>query len=65
VQLQPCFEMVISDNGQGFDTQAIQQKRSLGLANLKARAESIQYLITIDSSPGNGTTITLSETQKT
>jgi signal transduction histidine kinase len=65
VQLQPCFEMVISDNGQGFDTQAIQQKQSLGLANLKARAESIQYSITIASSPGNGTTITLSETQKT
>ena len=65
VQLQPCFEMVISDNGQGFDTQAIQQKQSLGLTNLKARAESIQYSIIIASAPGNGTTIKLSETKKT
>ncbi|WP_396158888.1 sensor histidine kinase [Flavobacterium sp.] len=65
VQLQPCFEMVISDNGQGFDTQAIQQKRSLGLTNLKARAESIQYSVTIKSSPGNGTIITLLDTKTT
>jgi signal transduction histidine kinase len=65
VKLHPCFEMVISDNGQGFDTQAIQRKQSLGLTNLKARAESIQYSIIIVSALGNGTIITLSETKKT
>ena len=53
------FTMAISDDGRGFDqTQA--SKDSLGLSNMRQRAAIIGYDISIRSSPGNGTTVTLS-----
>jgi len=47
----------VSDNGQGFDM-ALGMKGK-GLANMKARAQSLHGQLSWDSQPGNGTTITL------
>lgn len=53
----------ISDDGVGFDMQAIRQnyaqRGSLGMLNMRERADLIDAIISIQSQPGNGTTITL------
>lgn len=45
----------IKDDGKGFDT--TKQGEGNGLKNMQRRAKEIKYLATINSSPGNGTTI--------
>jgi len=53
----------IADNGQGFDVQAMNQsyeKRansSLGMVNLRERAELVNGLLQIDSAVGRGTKV--------
>jgi signal transduction histidine kinase len=53
--------MVIADNGKGFSPAAVQHQKSMGLANMTHRASSIGYALTIDSAPGAGTRITLTQ----
>lgn len=62
ISTRPEFEMVIADNGKGFDPDKISGKTSMGLANMKHRADSIGCILEIQSAVGHGTTITLSET---
>ncbi|MEI6436597.1 MAG: ATP-binding protein, partial [Bacteroidota bacterium] len=50
---------VITDNGIGFDTGTTQNKASLGLLSMKERALSIDAELSIESEPGQGTTIKL------
>jgi len=57
----PKFEMILTDNGIGFETHKKTGKSALGLLNMKSRASSIDYDFTINSTPGTGTTITLTE----
>lgn len=52
-------ELVITDNGRGFDVSTIRQAVGHGLANMRARAEDLQGTFRIASSPGKGTTIRL------
>jgi signal transduction histidine kinase len=49
--------MMIRDNGKGFDT--TKSSKGNGLKNMKKRAEEMGAQLTIDSQPGNGTTIQL------
>jgi signal transduction histidine kinase len=55
----------VRDNGKGFDLRATQEgyaeraSQSLGMVNMYERAERVGGRIEIDSSPGNGTTVTL------
>lgn len=52
--------LTIEDNGIGFDPDAVMKRSTgLGLANLKSRAESIGALLTIESSPGSGSYISI------
>lgn len=57
------FVAQVVDNGKGFDVQAVEQsyssRGSLGMVNLRERAELIGGSLTIDSAPGQGTRITL------
>lgn len=57
------FVAQVVDNGRGFDVQAVERgyssRGSLGMLNLKERAELIGGSLTIDSAPGQGTRITL------
>ena len=50
-------EMLIHDNGVGFDTS--NPPRGNGLKSMRSRAEDIKAYFAIDSSPGQGTTIEL------
>lgn len=52
-------ELVITDNGRGFDVSAMRQAVGHGLANMRARAEDLQGTFRINSAPGKGTVIRL------
>jgi len=51
------FQMVISDNGKGFDASLPQSGN--GLSTMRRRAQQLGGTIDIRSAPGNGTLITL------
>lgn len=51
------LQIVISDNGVGFDT--AQPSTGHGLGNLRERAAMMKATLRLDSQPGAGTTITL------
>ncbi len=52
-------ELCIVDNGLGFNPDAMSHAVGHGLANMRARAEELNGTYHIESSPGNGTKITL------
>ncbi len=54
-QFEDRLEIVIADNGRGFDWNT--SRRGHGLANLKERLETLHGLCQIESQPGNGTTV--------
>jgi PAS domain S-box-containing protein len=55
------IELIVADNGVGFDVDAIQQKaahdRGLGLSNIKERTELFGGSLAVASKPGKGTSI--------
>jgi signal transduction histidine kinase len=60
--------VTVRDNGKGFDLKAVEstydQRGSLGLVNMRERAELIGGHLEIDSKPGRGTTVTLAVPMK-
>ena len=55
------FALKISDDGKGFDMGDTTSKISLGLLNMRQRAEIIGYHLNISSAAGQGTSISLTE----
>jgi len=57
------FLAQVADNGRGFDVEAVESsygsRGSLGLINLKERAQLVGGTINIESAPGQGTKVTL------
>ncbi|MGQ9910615.1 MAG: histidine kinase [Candidatus Flexifilum sp.] len=53
----------VADNGRGFDTQSVNvnydQRGSLGMINMRERAELIEGRLNVESVPGRGTVITV------
>ena len=47
------IEILVSDNGKGFDTKNINQKAGLGLKSILSRIAAIKGHIKFESSPGN------------
>ena len=58
---RPHFELIVSDDGRGFN-HGENKSPTLGLQGMKERAAIINYKLDIQSIPGTGTTIKLSET---
>ena len=52
-----ALEIVVQDDGKGFDTN--RQNRGSGLGNMRRRAQAIGENVTIESRPGQGTTVRL------
>jgi signal transduction histidine kinase len=53
------FELVIEDNGRGFETVAAQPKSGLGLRNIQQRARLHGGSVNINSKAGHGTRVVL------
>jgi signal transduction histidine kinase len=57
------FVAQVVDNGRGFDVQAVERdyssRGSLGMLNLRERAELVGGTLNIESTPGQGTRVTL------
>lgn len=62
-QEQDLFVARIQDDGAGFDVESVtgdyESRGSLGMINMKERAEMIDGSIRVDSQPGRGTAITV------
>jgi signal transduction histidine kinase len=62
LKTEPRFELIIADNGKGFDFDDKNSNKSgLGLKNIVKRAEIINFRVKIDAAPSKGTTVTVSE----
>jgi signal transduction histidine kinase len=53
--------LIIEDNGRGFDVEAsaarARSERRLGLAGMQERAALVGGAVTVESTPGRGTTL--------
>ena len=52
--------LVVEDDGKGFDASEILSEAQLGLVGMRERAHLVGGSMTVESSPGNGTTICVS-----
>jgi two-component system, NarL family, sensor kinase len=53
------LNIVVEDNGIGFDIDQIKNKKGMGLKNIESRVDSLKGEFNIDSGKGAGTTITI------
>ncbi len=53
------FQITIHDNGKGFDAAALRDHNGLGLHNMQQRARLYEGRVDIQSTPGQGTTLTI------
>jgi signal transduction histidine kinase len=51
------IDMLVKDNGRGFDPGAPRKIQSLGIMGLRERAQLLHGGVTIDSAPGRGTSV--------
>jgi signal transduction histidine kinase len=57
-QVQTHVELLVADDGRGFDVDAIQRANiGLGLVSMQERARGVGATVAITSTPGQGTTI--------
>jgi len=56
-QLDNNLNIIVEDNGLGFDSSSIATKNGLGLTNIQKRVEHLHGNLEIDSQNGQGTTI--------
>ncbi|MAS37305.1 MAG: hypothetical protein CL610_25110 [Anaerolineaceae bacterium] len=58
-QDQNRFQITIEDDGKGFDMEAVKNNHGLGLHNMQQRAQLFGGNVSIESAPGQGTTLTI------
>jgi len=56
-----AFELVVSDDGKGFDPELASKKTTMGLQNMQMRAAVIGFALEIQTVPGKGTRLRLYE----
>jgi len=59
LKIEHGVNIMVIDNGVGFDTENLVLEKGMGLKSVQARVEEMNGEFTIDSSKGNGTTITI------
>ena len=57
--IEGSLNIMIEDNGKGFNTETVTERNGLGLKNLQLRTELLSGSINFDSQPGAGTTVML------
>lgn len=58
-QQPPDLRLEITDDGQGFDKQSINEQHGYGFTTMRERAELLHGKLDIQSSPGKGTIVSL------
>lgn len=58
-KLQDNLNIVLEDNGRGFNIEDAMQKDGMGLKNLQARVKGLDGNISFDSGKGRGTTVVI------
>ncbi|HRI60308.1 MAG TPA: ATP-binding protein, partial [Saprospiraceae bacterium] len=53
------INVIVEDDGRGFDVEKIREKPGLGMQNLAARIHDLGGELQIDSRPGHGTTVSI------
>src|SRR5262249_34970307 len=51
------IHLIVSDSGRGFDVEAVNQGKGLGLNSMRERVRLVNGTISIESKPMGGTTI--------
>ena len=60
VKYPEYINVIVEDNGRGFDQQkAMEEKKGIGLGNVLSRVEFLKGTIDIDSAVGKGTTVVI------
>ena len=54
------YELIVADDGRGFDPDRAIREQAFGVVGMRERAEVIGANLRIDSHPGGGTTVTVS-----
>ena len=60
--LAPCASgvaLTITDNGEGFDAQAVEERHGLGLQLMRERVQELHGTLTLERAPGRGTHISV------
>ena len=55
--IESILNIIIEDDGKGFEVDTVKSKDSIGLQGIKQRVQLLKGEYTIDSKPGRGTTI--------
>jgi signal transduction histidine kinase len=58
-RFEQSVNLIVEDDGLGFDVEAARQKGSLGLQSLEARVHKLDGTLLIDSRPGRGTIVSV------
>ena len=53
------IDVMVEDNGKGFDTAAVKQNDGIGLSNIKNRVQYLKGTVEWNSTPGNGTLVAI------
>jgi len=56
-QLEGGLQLIVADDGVGFQTTPSRDRPSLGLSSMRERVQLLSGALEIDSAPGQGTTV--------
>jgi len=59
IQEQDAILITVDDNGKGFDTGKMSNVTGIGLKNIQNRVDFLKGTLSIDSDPGNGTSVNI------
>ena len=58
-RIGPAAQLIVADDGRGFDAATQAQATGHGLANMRSRADDLHGTFKLESAPGRGTTLRL------
>jgi len=59
IRVTDHLELIVADDGRGFDPRLLEGRRSIGLSSMSERARSIGGQLKVATNPGEGTRITV------
>ena len=59
IRQETRLNVVVEDNGNGFDTSLIENNKGAGLANVRSRVDYLKGQLDIHAEPGKGTLVNI------